>query len=92
MTKDNEHKFEPKDFPVKPEEFKGFVPLTEKEEKIFLIEYEIFSSVLATNCSINWIRKLLSKYFAWKVNKKYERLKWRRIVRKFINIIKEEND
>ncbi len=59
--------------------------MTEKEEKIFLVNYEVMSSVLASYCSINWMQNLFSKYFAWKVNKKYERLKWQRTVSRFMD-------
>ena len=65
--------------------------MTEKEEKIFLLKYEVDSSILAARCSINWMQKLLSRYFALKVNRKYERMKWREEFRNLMNDLKELN-
>lgn len=49
-----------------------------------ILEYEINSSLIAPWISWGWMQDLIAKYFAWKVNKKYQRYQARKECREYL--------
>ena len=46
----------------------------EKEEVLYLIRYEVYSSLWAGYGSWEWLQSLTAKYYAWKTMRKWKRM------------------
>ncbi len=54
-----------------------------------ILDYEIRASWWASWISIGWMKNLASKYFAWKITRKYRRYKWSKDMQGIITEIQD---